>query len=90
MAQERTKQFNEKVNLMGDSILHLRAHLRFPFTEHLKMHKIIKKKMHFMLQLMIHLTVSSKDAPEGTFDGASKDALRDLHKDAQKGAWRLH
>ena len=46
----------------------------------------MKKKMHFTLQLMIHLTVSSKAAPEGTFDDASKDALRDLHKDAQKGA----
>ena len=35
---------------------------------------------------MIHLTVSSKCAPEGTFDGASKNALRDLHKGTEKGA----
>ena len=27
----------------------------------------------------------TKGAPEVTFDGACKDALRDLHKDAQKG-----
>ena len=32
--------------------------------------------MHFTLYLMIHLTVQSRDAPEGTFDGAPKGALR--------------
>ena len=42
--------------------------------------------MHFTLQLMIHLTVQSRDATEGTFDGSPKDALRDLHKDSHKGA----
>ena len=35
---------------------------------------------------MIHLTVQSRDATEGTFDGSPKDALRDLHKDSHKGA----
>ena len=39
-----------------------------------------------MLQLMIHLTVQSRGATECTFDGATKNVLRDLHKDAQKGA----
>ena len=53
------------------------------------MHKNVKKKMHFTLQLMIHLIVQSRGAPEGTFDGAPKDALRDLHKDAQKGACQV-
>ena len=48
----------------------------FHFREHLKMHKTVKKKMHFALQLMIHLTVQSRGVPEGTFDGAPKDALR--------------
>ena len=48
------------------------------------MHKNVKKKMHSTLQLMIHLTVQSRIAPEGTFDGASKDALSNLHKDAQE------
>ena len=27
----------------------------------------------------------SRDASEGTFDGAPKDTLSDLHKDAQEG-----
>ena len=50
------------------------------------MHKNVKKKIHFTLQLMIHLTVQPRGAAEGTFDGPPKDALGDLHKDAQKGA----
>ena len=50
------------------------------------MHKNAKKKMHFTHQLMIHLTVQSRGVLEGIFDGAPKDALRDLHKDAQNGA----
>ena len=44
------------------------------------------KKMHFTLQLIIHLIVQSRGAPEGTFDGAPKDAFSDLHKDAQEDA----
>ena len=46
------------------------------------MHKNVKKKIHFTLQLMIHLNVQSRSAPEGTFDGTPKDALTDLHKNA--------
>ena len=40
------------------------------------MYKNVKKKMHFTLQLMIHLPVPSRGAPEGTFDCVLKDALR--------------
>ena len=40
------------------------------------MHKNVKKKMHFTLQLMIHLPVPSRGAPEGTFDCVLKNALR--------------
>ena len=29
--------------------------------------------------------MQSRGAPEGTFDGASKDTLSNLHKDAQEG-----
>ena len=47
------------------------------------MYKNAKKKMH---QLMTHLTLYSRGALEGTFDGTPKHALRDLHKDAQKSA----
>ena len=65
--------------MRGHSIL---AYLRFHFSEHLKMHKIVKKNMHFTPQLMIHMTVQSRGAPEGTPDGAPKDALSDLHNDA--------
>ena len=53
-------------------MLHVGAHPRFDFSEHLKMHKNAKKKSHFTLKLMIHLIVQSRD----TFDGALKDALR--------------
>ena len=35
---------------------------------------------------MIHLTVQSRGALEGAFDGVPKEALRDLYKEAQKGA----
>ena len=40
------------------------------------MYKNVKKKMHFTLQLMSHLPVPSRGAPEGTFDCVLKDALR--------------
>ena len=35
---------------------------------------------------MIHLTLQSRGAPEGTFYGATKNPLRDLHKTAQESA----
>ena len=81
MAQECTKQLNKKVNFMGTLCCTL-AHLRFHFREHFKMHKNVREKNAFYNELMIHLTIQSRGAPEGTFDGASKDALSDLHKDA--------
>ena len=62
-------------------MLHLRAHLRFHIKERLKMPKSVKKKLHFTLELMIHLSVKWRGATEDTFDGAPKDALSDLHKD---------
>ena len=42
--------------------------------------------MHFTLQLMIHLTIQSRGAPRDTSDAAPKEALNDLHKDAQEDA----
>ena len=63
------------MSLKGHFMLHLTANLRFHFREHLKTHKYVKKKMHFTLQLMIHLTVQSRAANEGTFNGAPMDAL---------------
>ena len=50
------------------------------------MHQNVNKKMHITLQLMIHLTVQLRGAPEGTFDGTPKVALTNLYKDTQKGA----
>ena len=50
------------------------------------MYKNVKEKMHFILRLMIHSTVQSRGAPEGTIEGAPNDALTNLHKDAQEGA----
>ena len=67
-------------------MLHVRAHLRFHFLESLKMHNEVKKKIHFILQLMIHLTVHSRGSPDVTFDGAPKDVLSDFHKDVQECA----
>ena len=64
-------------------------HLRFHFEEHLKIHKNVKNKVHFTLQLMIHLIVQSRGAPEGTLDGEHKDAFNDLHKDPQGGAFEV-
>ena len=45
--------------------------------------------MFFILHLMIHLTVQSRGAPEGTLESASNDALSNLHKDAQEGAFKV-
>ena len=53
------------------------------------MYKNVKEKMHFILHLMIHLTVQSRGAPEGTLEGAPNDALSNLHKDAQEGAFEV-
>ena len=55
----------------------------------LKMYKSMKEKMHFTLHLMIHLTVQSRGAPEGTFERAPNDTFSNLHKDAQKGAFEV-
>ena len=38
---------------------------------------------------MIHLTMQSRGALEGTFDGAPKHDLNDLHKDPQEGASKV-
>ena len=40
----------------------------------------------FYAELIIHSTMQSQGAPQGTFDGAPKDTLSDLHNDAQEGA----
>ena len=40
----------------------------------------------FYAKLIIHLTMQLRGAPEGTFDGAPKDTLSDIHNDAQEGA----
>ena len=67
-------------------MLHLNVCLMFYFREHLKMYKNVKEKMHFILHLMIHSTVQSKGAAEGTLQVASNDALTNLYKDAQEVA----
>ena len=69
--------------------MHLKAHLRFHFREQLKMRKNTKKKMHFTYLLIIHLAVQSRSTLDKTFNGAPKDALRDHHKDPQKGACKV-
>ena len=63
-------------------MLHLNVLLMFYFREHLKMYKNVRKKMHFILLLIIQLTVQSRNASEGTLEGEPNDALSNLHKDA--------
>ena len=70
-------------------MLHLNVRLMFYFREHLKMYRNVKEKIHFILYLMIHLTTQSRGAPEGTLKGAPNDALSNLHKDAQEGAFEV-
>ena len=70
-------------------MLHLNARLIFHFTEHLKMYKDEKEEIYFMLQVIIHLTMHSRSAPEGTIEGAPNDALINLHKDAKEGAFEV-
>ena len=53
------------------------------------MYKNVKKKVHFLLYLMLHLTVQSRSAPEGALERASNDALSNLHKDAKEGAFEF-
>ena len=62
-------------------MLHLNARLKFYVREHLRMDKNAKEKMHFILHLMIHLTVLSRGAPN--------DGLSNLHKDAQEGVFEV-
>ena len=38
---------------------------------------------------MIHLAVQSRGAPECTLEGAPNDALSNLHKDPQEGAFEI-
>ena len=45
----------------------------------------IVKNYAFYAELIIHSTLQSRSAPGGRFDGAPKDTLNDLHKDAQEG-----
>ena len=70
-------------------MLHLNVRLRFYSSEHLKMYKNVKEKMLFMLHLMILLTVQPRGASESTLDGAPNNALSNLHKDAQEGAFEV-
>ena len=88
-AQECKKRFSKKLNLRENSMLHLNARLIFHFTEHLKMYKNVKEEIYFMLQVIIHLTMHSRSAPEGTIEGAPNDALINLHKDAKEGAFEV-
>ena len=61
----------------------------FSLQKTLKVVQNCKKKMHFTLQLMIHLRVQSRAASEGTFDGAPKYSYKDLHKDAQESSFEV-
>ena len=67
-------------------MLHLNVCLMFYFREHLKMYRNVKEKMHFILHLMIHLTLQSRGALEDILEGAPNDALSNLHKIAQEDA----
>ena len=51
----------------------------------LKNAKYCKEHHAFQAEFIIHSTLPSRGGPEGTFDGAPKDTLRDLYKDTQEG-----
>ena len=66
-------------------MLHLNERLMCYFREHLKMCRNVREKMHFILHLMIHFTVQSR----GALEDAPNDALSNLHKDPQEGAFGI-
>ena len=45
----------------------------------------MQKNDTFYAELITHSKMQSRSAPGGRFDGAPKDTLNDLHKDAQEG-----
>ena len=88
-APEYQKRLSGKLNLRGDSMLHLNVRLMFYFREQLKMYKNLKKKMNFILHLMIHLTVQWRGPPEGTLEAAPNDSLTNLYEDAKESAFEV-
>ena len=46
-----------KVEIKGQSVLHLKEHQIFYFREYLKLHKKLKKKMHLIVKLTVYLWV---------------------------------
>ena len=50
------------------------------------MYKNVKEKMHFILNLMIYLTVQSRGAPNDALSNPHKDSREDAFEVALKGA----
>ena len=48
-----------------------------------------KENDEFYAELVIHLTMQSRGAPEGKFNGVPKETLSDIHKDAREGACQV-
>ena len=58
---------------------------KISLQETLKNAKYCKENHAFYAELITQLTMQSRGALEGTFDGTPKDTFSDLHKDAQEG-----
>ena len=69
-------------------MLYLNVHFRVQFKEPLKMHKKERKRTHWMLDLMVHLSfvIAIEDANEGSSEGSAKVVPGDLYTDAEEGA----
>lgn len=78
-----------KMKLRGHSMLHLKGHLRFCFTEHLKLHNKVEVKDVFDDEVYGPLDRAIESAPEGSPKGATKDAFVDLHKDTEEDAFEV-
>ena len=78
-----------KGELQGEPYVELESTPTISLYEALKNAQKLKKKMHFTLQLMFHLTVQSRGTPEGILDGTLQDTLSNVHKDAQERAFQV-
>ena len=58
---------------------------KISLQETLKNAGYCKENHAFYAELITHLTMQSRSAPEGTFDGTPKNTLSDLHNDVQEG-----
>ena len=68
----------------------LKMRLRFHFSKHVKLHKKLKKKDAFNDEIDgLFVSAIERECKCGYIKGAPKDALRNLLKDTQEGAFEV-